>query len=147
MINTNTILLVAAVAVSALQLHSVNAFIPEGRTGKVVVELPSASSKTVLFQGDGTGGWGIGSSREISPEEYARGDRAGFDGYKIQDRGDFMRTLRETQDLQRQDEMDELLGVAAMAGINVKDPSTRLNKFDNDLFEEDDDDLDVSVDL
>ena len=106
------------------------------------------STKTVLFQGDGTGGWGIGSSREISPEEYARGDRAAFDGYSMQERGEFMRSLRDTQDAQARAEMDELLGVAKMAGIDVKDPSTRLNKFDPDMmFEDDDDDLDVSVDL
>ena len=38
--------------------------------------------------------------------------------------------------------------VAKIAGIDVKDPSTRLNKFEPDmLFDDDDDDLDVSVDL
>ena len=44
-------------------------------------------------------------------------------------------------------EMDELLGVAKIAGLNVKDPKSRLNKFEKDVFEVvDDDDLDVSID-
>jgi len=41
--------------------------------------------------------------------------------------------------------MDELMGVAKMAGIKVKDPKERLNKFDQDLLVDEDDDLDLSV--
>ena len=40
-------------------------------------------SKTAIFDGNGTGGWGIGGQRQITPEEYARGDRRYFDGYKM----------------------------------------------------------------
>jgi hypothetical protein len=41
--------------------------------------------------------------------------------------------------------LEELLGVARIAGINFKDPSKRLNKFEKDLLDNDDDDLDLSV--
>jgi hypothetical protein len=104
-------------------------------------------STTALFDGDGTGGWGIGGSRQISKEEFARGERTAFDGYKMQERGDFMRSLKQEQDAQMKSEMDELLGVAKIAGLKVKDPKSRLNKFEKDIFEVvDDDDLDVSID-
>lgn len=91
-----------------------------------------------------TGGWGIGNSREITPEEFAKGDRRAFEGYRLTDSGDFMRQLKSDKDRMKIDEMDELLGVAKMAGINVKNPEERLNKFDADLLE-DEDDLDLSV--
>lgn len=46
----------------------------------------------------------------------------------------------------KEDELSELLGVANIAGINVKDPKERLNKFGKDIMmEDDDDDLDLSV--
>lgn len=47
--------------------------------------------------------------------------------------------------MMRQSEVDELMAVARMAGINVKDPKERLNKFGEDVFEDENDDLDVSV--
>mmetsp|Transcript_3218 Transcript_3218/g.4971 ORF Transcript_3218/g.4971 Transcript_3218/m.4971 type:complete len:88 (+) Transcript_3218:239-502(+) len=59
----------------------------------------------------------------------------------MQDRGDFMRQVKQDRAKMFSDEKDELLAVAKMAGIDVK-PS---NKFDDDLFGEDDDDLDLSV--
>ena len=80
------------------------------------------------------------------PEEFARGERKAFEGYKLQDRGAFMRQVKQDKDQMKNDEMDELLAVAQMAGINVKDPKERLNKFDDDLFEDEDDDLDLRVD-
>jgi hypothetical protein len=49
---------------------------------------------------------------------------------------------QEKEDLKRS-ELEELLGVARIAGIQVKDPSKRLNKFEADIM--DDDDLDLSV--
>jgi hypothetical protein len=92
-----------------------------------------------------TGGWGIGQSRDMLPEEFAkRGDRKAFEGYKLTDRGEFMRQVRDAKDNMRNEEIDELLGVAKMAGIQVK--QQRLNKFEPDLLPEaDDDDLDLSV--
>ena len=79
------------------------------------------------------------------PEEFAKGgDRRAFEGYELKDRGAFMRKVQQdAQDL-RNSELDELMGVAKIAGIKVKDPSERLNKFDADLFD-DDEDLDLSV--
>lgn len=81
------------------------------------------------------------------PEEFARGgDRRAFEGYELQDRGEFMRKVKEEKDMMRKSEMDELMAVAKIAGIEVKDPKSRLNKFgDDDLLDDDDDDLDVSV--
>lgn len=55
-----------------------------------------------------------------------------------------MRQLQQDKDNMKTDELDELLGVAKMAGINVKNPSDRLNKFDSELLN-DDEDLDLSV--
>lgn len=102
-------------------------------------------SGTALFDGDGTGGWGIGGSRQLTPEEFARGDRRYFDGYKMSEQGDFMQQIkRDNEDLKRS-EMDELLGVARFAGLQVKDPFQRLNKFEDGLVDDDADELDLSV--
>lgn len=105
----------------------------------------SSRPSTALFDGDGTGGWGIGSSRELTPEEFARSDRGYFDGYKMSTTGDFRKQIADDQDALKRSEMEELLGVAKIAGIDVKDPSERLNKFDGSFLEDDDDDLDLSV--
>jgi hypothetical protein len=104
----------------------------------------SVSSNTVLY-GEGTGGWGLGNSREMVPEEFARGERKAFEGYRLQDRGEFMRKVRDDKDNLKKQEMAELLGVASIAGINVKNPKDRLNKFETDLIQEDDEDIDLSV--
>ena len=103
------------------------------------------ASNTRLYDGDGTGGWGIGGSRELTPEEFARSDRAYFDGYKMSTQGDFLRSIQDDADSMKKSELDELLGVAKIAGINMKDPSSRLNKFDDEFLIDDDDDLDLSV--
>ena len=108
----------------------------------------STSSSTRLFA-DGTGGWGP-NARKIVKEEYATGDRNAFEGYTLQERGVFMRQVKQDGEDLKNSEMAELLGVANIAGINVKDPKSRLNKFDLDIdgnngFDADDDDLDVSV--
>ena len=102
-------------------------------------------STTAIFDGDGTGGWGIGGQREITPEEFAKGDRRYFDGYKMNEQGDFMMQLEKEKDALETDAMSELLNVAQFAGLNVKDPSKRLNKFDAGMMEDEDDDLDLSV--
>merc|ERR1712224_952188 len=105
----------------------------------------TTTSPTVLHGGNGTGGWGIGGQREITPEEFARGDRRYFDGYKMNEQGDFMMQIEQEKKALETDAMSELLGVANFAGLNVKDPSKRLNKFDDGLLLDDDDDLDLSV--
>lgn len=89
-----------------------------------------------------TGGWGIGQSRELTDAEMAKaGERRAFDGYQLRERGEFLQALKEERSQMKKDEIDELLGVAKIAGLDVK-PS---NKFDDEVLDEDDDDLDVSV--
>lgn len=86
-----------------------------------------------------------GSSRELKPEEFARSDRAYFDGYKISEQGDFRRQIASDKEALKKQEMEELLGVAAIAGIKVRDPKERLNKFEDNGFADDDEDLDLSI--
>ncbi|GAX26088.1 hypothetical protein FisN_42Lh005 [Fistulifera solaris] len=121
-------------------LPSISAFLPS----ECGADFVSSSSRTVLY-GEGTGGWGLGNSREMVPEEFARGERKAFEGYRLQDRGEFMRKVRDDKDNLKKQEMAELLGVASIAGINVKNPKDRLYKFDSDLIKEDDEDIDLSV--
>ena len=119
---------------TVLAMGSVSAFSPAVKT----------RTATQLYDGNGTGGWGIGGSREMVPEEFVRGDRRYFDGYKMSDQGDFRRQIEQDKDDQKKSELAELLGVAKIAGIKVKDPKDRLNKFEPDLMDEDDN-LDLSV--
>lgn len=108
----------------------------------------SVPQTTTTLHGEGTGGWGLGNSREMVPEEFANrrsGERKAFEGYNLADRGQFMRKVRKDAEDMRSSELDELLGVAKIAGINVKDPSERLNKFDEELLDDGDEDLDLSV--
>ena len=109
------------------------------------VRSPQFTTTTTTTRLYATGGWGIGPQRELTPEEFSKGgDRRAFEGYQLRDRGEFMRQVaRDKQDLER-GELDELLAVARQAGIQVKDPNERLNKF---ALENDDDDLDLSVPL
>jgi len=110
-----------------------------------LMSLGKARPSTAIFDGDGTGGWGIGGQRQITPEEYSKGDRRYFDGYKMSEQGDFIIQIeQEKEDLDKA-AMEELLGVANFAGLNVKDPSQKLNKFDENMLLNDDDDLDLSV--
>lgn len=107
----------------------------------------SPATPRVMTRRYNTGGWGIGPQRELTPEEFAKGgDRRAFEGYKLRDRGEFMRGVaRDKLDLER-GEVDELLAVARQAGIKVKDPKERLNKFVLDDDENSDDgDLDLAV--
>jgi hypothetical protein len=105
------------------------------------------SSTTALFDGDGTGGWGIGGQREITPEEFVRGggDRSYFDGYKMSEQGDFISQISAEKDALKRSELEELLGVARIAGLNVKNPKDRLNKFEDNILGDEDDDLDLAV--
>jgi hypothetical protein len=99
-----------------------------------------------------TGGWGIGPQRELTPEEFAkRGSgsvRRPTTGYELRDRGEFMRQVSRDKDSLQSDALEELLEVAAAAGLKVKDPKERLNKFSpEETSSEDDDELDLSVPL
>lgn len=91
---------------------------------------------------DAVGGWGIGQSREMVEEEFARGNRKAFDGYQLEEQGEFMRKVKADKDSMANGELDELMSVAKIAGIDVKDP--RENEFSSDLFD-DDENLDLSV--
>ena len=75
-------------------------------------------------------------------EEFARGNRKAFDGYQLEEQGEFMRKVKADKDSMASGELDELLSVAKIAGIDVKDP--RENEFSSDLFD-DDENLDLSV--
>merc|ERR1712087_199402 len=94
----------------------------------------------------GGGGWGK-RTKEFSSDEFARegGDRRGFDAYELQERGDFLRRVRNDQSkfLKRRDE--EYLEIAKMAGITdqVGDGVEPMGEFSVD--DEYMDDLDVSV--
>lgn len=121
-------------------------FVAVSAVSAFVISSNTAATRpsTQLYDGDGTGGWGIGGSRELTPEEFTKGDRRYFDGYQMREQGDFRAQIAQEQTDLLKSEMDELLGVARIAGISIKDPSERLNKFslpDDD----DDDDLDLSV--
>lgn len=90
-----------------------------------------------------TGGWGVGPQRDISDLEYSRSGKV-FTGYQLQNRGDFLRNVKDAQEQLELGELDELLGVAASAGIAVPDPKVRRAQFalDNDDLE---DQLDLSI--
>ena len=133
-----TILCFSVASLFLLQLEASHAFCTNARHQK------SKLSTTAIFDGNGTGGWGIGGQRQITPEEYAKGDRRYFDGYKMNEQGDFMMQIENEKQALETDAMSEFMGVAKFAGLNVKDPSSRLNKFDAGLMD-DDDDLDLSV--
>lgn len=77
---------------------------------------------------------------ELTDGEKAKGERRAFEGYELRDKGDFLQSIKEERAQMQRSEMEELLGVAKMAGIDIK-PS---NKFDTDLLDEDED-LDLSV--
>jgi hypothetical protein len=109
-------------------------------------------SKTTLqpatvLHAEGPGGWGLGNSRDMIPEEFAKrsGERKVFEAYKLSDRGEFMRQVSAAKDAIKDDELKELLGVAAMAGIKVKNPNERLNKFEDDEVYGEDEYLDLSI--
>ena len=79
-------------------------------TSFVIDTQATARPGTMLFDGDGTGGWGIGSSRELTPEEFARSDRQYFDGYQMSEQGDFRQQIAEDKKAMRKAELEELLG-------------------------------------
>lgn len=128
-----TMMMLPRVLIAALPALAL-AFTPTSLSGRV---------ETQLYDGDGTGGWGIGTSRSVTPEEYARSDRAHFDGYQMREQGDFRRQIAEDKEAIKKSELEELLGVANIAGLRVKDPSERLAYFEEGVVE--DDDLDLSV--
>jgi hypothetical protein len=107
----------------------------------------TSTSSTTSLHAEGTGGWGLSNSREMVPEEFAKrgGERKAFEGYKLSDRGEFMRSVTAAKNNQKNDELQELLGVAKLAGISVKNPSERLNKFEDEVLKDDDEELDLSV--
>jgi len=113
----------------------------------VAFHIPTVFRPTTALHAEGTGGWGLGNSREMVPEEFAKrsGERKAFEGYSLTDRGQFMRKVRQDAENMRSSELDELMGVAKIAGIKVKDPSQRLNKFEEDLLDENEEDLDLSI--
>lgn len=99
-----------------------------------------SKEKTQLFN---AGGWGIGPQRDLTDDEFLRGDRRAFSGYELQP--DFGKRVEAESKSLRDEEMKELMGVAAAAGININN-EPKLNKFSKDDYLDDEDDLDLSVD-
>ena len=126
--------IVSFILIAATFCGSSHAFVVQQTTPKHLTSLNEA-----------TGGWGIGQSREISPEEFAKGDRRAFQGYEMTDRGEFLRNVKQEKDQMKKNELEELLNVSKFAGINVKNPKERLNKFEPDVLGDDDEELDLRV--
>jgi hypothetical protein len=63
----------------------------------------------------------------------------------MSEQGDFMNQIKKDKEDLKRSELEELLGVAKIAGVKIKDPSKRLNKFEPGVLDDDDDDLDLSV--
>ena len=102
------------------------------------------------------GGWGIPGAGGTSfrDEEFAdnrgRGNtgRRGYDAYELENRGAFMKRVRDEQKGLKQKKKDELMSIAKMAGIKTKKKEGLYGKFDADDFEDfpdDDDDIDLRV--
>eukprot|EP00560_Eucampia_antarctica_P008590 CAMPEP_0197826798 /NCGR_PEP_ID=MMETSP1437-20131217/3697_1 /TAXON_ID=49252 ORGANISM="Eucampia antarctica, Strain CCMP1452" /NCGR_SAMPLE_ID=MMETSP1437 /ASSEMBLY_ACC=CAM_ASM_001096 /LENGTH=106 /DNA_ID=CAMNT_0043427383 /DNA_START=167 /DNA_END=487 /DNA_ORIENTATION=+ len=95
------------------------------------------------------GGWGIGPSKDISEEEFAKTGTSAkpYEGYGLEDQSTFTRRVRsERQDMKKRKAL-EMLEIAKMAGIGEKkETESRLDRFEKDVFEDEDDDIDVRVD-
>ena len=139
--------LIALIAVrEAVRIATVECWYPSSKQTKNPYRPCCLNRQSVVLFN--TGGWGIGPQRELTPEEFATGgaqNKKYFEGYQIRNRGEFMRQVASDKEQMKRGEIDELLGVAAAAGIKIKDPKERLNKFDPSFIEEDEEDLDVSV--
>ena len=103
-----------------------------------------------------SGGWGIPGAGGTSfrDEEFAdnRGrsntGRRGYDAYELENRGAFMKRVRDEQKGLKQKKKDELMSIAKMAGIKTKKKEGLYGKFDADDFEDfpdDGDDIDLRV--
>mmetsp|Transcript_2674 Transcript_2674/g.7373 ORF Transcript_2674/g.7373 Transcript_2674/m.7373 type:complete len:130 (+) Transcript_2674:146-535(+) len=125
---------------SIVQFFTISAAILSVAAGFQIPQ--SGRPSTAIFQGDGTGGWGIGPARQLTPQEFAKGERSHFEGFEIQKNENFMQQLKDDTETYQDNDLAELLGVAKIAGLKVRSPSERrLGKFDL----ADDDKLDVSV--
>mmetsp|Transcript_10812 Transcript_10812/g.21978 ORF Transcript_10812/g.21978 Transcript_10812/m.21978 type:complete len:130 (+) Transcript_10812:1966-2355(+) len=102
-----------------------------------------------------TGGWGIpgAGGTSFNDAEFAdnrgpksRKGRRGYDAYELENRGAFMKRVREEQKGIKQRKKDELMNIAKMAGIKTKKKEGLYGKFDaGDFDDDDDDDLDLRV--
>ena len=102
------------------------------------------------------GGWGIpgAGGTSFNDAEFAdnrgrtsRTGRRGYDAYELENRGQFMKRVREEQQGIKQRKKDELMNIARMAGIKTKKKEGLYGKFDASDFEDldDDDDIDLRV--
>mmetsp|Transcript_16736 Transcript_16736/g.20892 ORF Transcript_16736/g.20892 Transcript_16736/m.20892 type:complete len:185 (+) Transcript_16736:127-681(+) len=95
------------------------------------------------------GSWGK-RVKEFTDDEFARegGDRRAFDSYELQERGDFMRRVREDQKKLLKRKEDDFMAIAEMAGLSDQsgDGVQPMGNFDvMGDFGDDEDDIDVSV--
>lgn len=87
------------------------------------------------------GGWGKSQARELSDGEYAKGSmRRNFDGYDMQETGEFMRDVKKHRDSIKKTQLEQALEVARFAGIDIGS-----NSFTDDIMNDENDILDVSV--
>ena len=86
-------------------------------------------------------------ARTDTEEFAARGERRAFEGYQLQDQGEFMQQISQQCGVFEQQEMDECLNVARMAGIQVDEKKKRaeMNRFDGTVVDDDDDDDDLNL--
>ena len=112
----------------------------------VSIQAFTVSSQTRVVGGSTTrlfgGGWGKSQSRDLTDGEKAKGSRRrNFDGYDMQDRGEFMRDVKRHRDTLTQQQLAQALDVARFAGIDVG-----KNSFSPEFLADDDNDIiDVSV--
>ena len=96
---------------------------------------------------------GLSAALQAQPPRWALSGRAsrqgrrGYDAYELENRGAFMKRVREEQKGMKQKKKDELLSIAKMAGIKTKKKEGLYGKFDADDFDDEDfeDDLDLRV--
>mmetsp|Transcript_20740 Transcript_20740/g.49023 ORF Transcript_20740/g.49023 Transcript_20740/m.49023 type:complete len:159 (-) Transcript_20740:59-535(-) len=142
---------VASAASSAL------AFAPSSSPPQQTTRTSTIAEARTCLQMAPPGGWGIPGAGGTSfrDEEFAdnrgrvsRQGRRGYDAYELENRGAFMKRVREEQKGMKQKKKDELLSIAKMAGIKTKKKEGLYGKFDADDFEDEDlleDDLDLRV--
>lgn len=134
--------LTTALAIIAVTFNGASAF----TSSPVISSSASAVANTNRCTNLYAGGWGNNQERSVFDEE--QGGDSVYANYEIEDRGKFMQRVNEERKSLRIKKAADLLEVARIAGVELKkktkDPE-KLDLFDADDFESDEDYLDVSV--
>ena len=130
--------LATALAIVVVAFNGASAFTPTSVVSSSAVD----NRCTNLY----AGGWGNNQERAVFEEE--QGGESVYENYEIEDRGKFMQRVNEERKSLRIKKAADLLEVARIAGVELKkktkDPE-KLDLFDADDFESDEDYLDVSI--